>query len=346
MSLQKRENKVAVKQASTWGTAVAPGAGDGRFALDFSPPSGERKRYRNGDEWGRGTATLDIPTDYVQQSGSLSERMYYEGGHGSVFSAVMGGTETKSTVVAGAIKHTFPMAETLTAPKMFTLAWDVGSQTLGVPTALITGYSLTLRDGALVLTWEYLGDKLAELAANNTYLSSVTYPSDGVGVHRLLGGKCSLNLNSGADFAAGDLQDVSGFTFSVKRNFATTDPVMGTEASPMPYESGEPEVTLELNYPVKSTQNSLITQYYAGTAYKARLLFEGGVIGATAEKYSIKIQLPKLYLQSGPSIQYDTPYPTSLKFRAVKATTAPTGMTGILLPVVDIVDSADRLYVS
>ena len=346
MSLQKRENKVAVKQAATWGTAVTPGAGDGRFALDFSPPSGERKRYRNGDEWGRGVATLDIPTDYVQQSGSLSERMYYEGGHGAAISAVMGGTETKSTVVAGAIKHTFPLAETLAAPKMFTLAWDVGAQTLGVPTALITGYSLTLRDGALVLTWEYLGDKLAELAANNTYLSSVTYPSDGVGVHRLLGGKCSLNLNSGADFAAGDLQDVSGFTFSVKRNFSSTDPVMGTEASPMPYDAGETEVSLELTYPTKSAQSSLLTQYYAGTAYKARLMFEGSTIGATAEKYSVKIQLPKMYLDTAPAITYDTPYPTALKFKAVKATTAPTGMTGLLLPVVEIVDSADRLYVA
>ena len=105
-------------------------------------------------------------------------------------------------------------------------------------------------------------------------------------------------------------------------------------------------MTLELNYPVKSAQNSLITQYYAGTAYKARLLFEGDLIGATSEKYSVKIQLPKMYLQAGPSIQYDTPYPTSLTFRAVKATTAPAGMTGIQLPVVDIVDSADRLYVS
>lgn len=114
----------------------------------------------------------------------------------------------------------------------------------------------------------------------------------------------------------------------------------------MPYDAGETEVSLELTYPTKSAQSSLLTQYYAGTPYKAQLLFEGSTIGATAEKYSVKIQIPKMYLDTAPAITYDTPYPTALKFRAVKATVAPTGMTGLLLPVVEIVDSADRLYVA
>jgi hypothetical protein len=57
-----------------------------------------------------------------------------------------------------------------------------------------------------------------------------------------------------------------------------------------------------------------------------RVKFEGDTIGATSSKYTIEFDFPKLMVMEAPDFAQDTPIPTTIKLKALKADTTPTGM--------------------
>jgi hypothetical protein len=322
MSLIQRENKVGMKKGSTWGTAVEPSTGNGLYVKAHTPPKGARKIVTNEDEFGRGMASSGEVLEYEAQSGSMSLRVYWEGLE-AITASLMGiYAFSANTPQAGVNRHKFKL-DTVMDSIFHTFAWDEGDEVKAVKSASIVSGTFSYADG-LNLDINYLGDKVS--ITNFTKPLGVTYPCEGKGIFKLSNAAVWINAQGGAAFAVGDKLYPSGVDIAVTRGFEGLPVTAGSECISEPVEKTAPIVEITLTFPRKETATAAYFNAFKNRDYKKmRIKFEGDVITGNA-KYTMEFNFPKLLIMEAPDFAQDTPIPTTIKLKALKATANPTGM--------------------
>ncbi len=323
MSLIQRENKVGMKRGSTWGTAVQPGTGNGLYVKGHTPPKGARKLVTNEDEFGRGMASSGEVLEYEAQSGSMSLRCYWEGLEG--ITASLMGLYGSSVPEAGVVRHKFKMA-TSAASVFHTVAWDEGDEIKAVNSARIVSGTFSYADG-LNLDVNYMGDKVD--VQGWTAPLSVTYPSEGKGIFKLSNATVQINAVGDVDFVSNDNLHPSGIDIAITRGFEGLAVTAGNNAIGEPVEKAAPVVEITLTFPKKETVTAAYFNAFNNRDYKKmRIKYQGDDIDGTTSKYEIQFDFPKLLIMEAPDFAQDTPLPTTIKLKVLKAEVAPANMEG------------------
>jgi hypothetical protein len=328
MSIIKRENGIGMALADTWGTPVIPAAGEGLFVITHSTPRGDVDQVTNEDEFNVDMATAVYPMEFPEASGSMTIRHYFEGLE-RLWAAFFGYYAAGTPPESGVVKHEFRWNPVI-GSIFFTIGWEEGDETKIVQSAKIKSGKIYF-DGGLKMDIAYGGDKVKVLSDSEGSLSSLSYPSDGKGIFKLLHTTVWANAQAGADFADGDILDVNGISIEPARGYESQPVTSGKDAIGEHLEPGTPLFTITLNFPKKSSQNeSFISAHQLGTLKKLRIKMEGPVISGKASKYTLNIDVPMARISEAPEYSQDSPIPTSVKFTAMRAAAAPTGMAEVL----------------
>jgi hypothetical protein len=322
MSLIQRENNVGLVKGSTWGTAVEPIAGDGIFVKAHTPPKGARKIITNEDELGRGMATTGEVLEHEGQSGSLSMRLYAEGLEHIIASLM--GTYAHADNPDTTYSHTFKLATSLDSI-FHTIAWDEGSEVKAVNSAKIVSGTFGYADG-LNLDLNYLGDKVSITSFTNPLGATAT--GVGGGIFKLSGATVQINGLGDADFVDGDKLHPSGVSVAITRGFEALAVTAGNDSIDEPIEKTAPVIEVTLNFPKKETATAAyFSAFNSGDYKKMAIKFTGEKIGATEVNSELAMYFPKMMIMEAPDFAQDTPIPTTIKLKVLKADAAPNGMT-------------------
>ena len=324
MSLIQRENKVGMKIGSTWGTAVEPTTGDGLYVKAHTPPKGARKVITNEDEFGRGMATNGEVLEFEGQSGSMSLRYYWEGLE--AITAALMGKYTVNSPEANAYDHKATL-ETEMSSVFHSVAWEEGDETKSVNSARIVSGTFSYADG-LNLDINYLGDKV-DTQSGWTSPLGVTYPSDSKGIFKLSGATVEINAAGDTDFVGGDSFSPSGIDIAITRGFEALAVTAGSNSIGEPVEKAAPMVEITLTFPKKETQTAAYFDAFGNRDYKKmRIKFVSDAVPSTASSfYTLQFDFPKVMVMEAPDFAQDTPIPTTIKFKALKADAAPAIMS-------------------
>lgn len=328
MSVFKRENGIGLAKATTWGTTVIPGAGEGVFVLTHTPPKGDVNLVTNEDEFDHDMATAVYPMDFPEASGSMSLRFYYEGLE-RIMAALFGYYDEGTPPEGGVVNHEFGW-DPVIGSIFFTVGWDEGDEAKVVPSAKIKGGKIYFDNGAKI-DINYGGDKVTPLSASEGTLTNLTYPSTGKGIFKLLHTTVWANAQAGADFGAGDKLYPNGISIEIIRGYQALPVVAGSDAIGEHLEPDTPQFLITLNFPKKdSTNEGFISDYQIGTLKKLRIKMEGAVISGKTSKYTLCLDVPMAMIVEAPEYSQESPEPVTVKFKAMRAAGAPTGMTVVL----------------
>ena len=326
MSTNKRENGIGIKKGTTWGTAVEPSTGDGIYLLTHTPPKGSRDLLTDRDEFDHDLPTKVQPMDFPEQEGSMSGNFYYEGME-RILAAIFGIYVVGTPPESGVVRHEFTF-DPVIGSIFFTIAWDEGDEVKNVPSAKFKSGRIYF-DNGLKFDFNYGGDRVTISGWSEPL--TITYPSDGVGVFRMLDTVVLINAQTDADFDSGDVVHCSGVSLEPSQGYQAKPVSTGYEGIGEHRSKDAPEFNIVLNFPEKDATNAaFLTSFSAGTEYKMRIKMEGAVISGKTSKYTLEFDFPRLYVMEAPDFDQDTPIPVTVKFGILRAASNPTGMTNVL----------------
>jgi hypothetical protein len=327
-SPENRLNNSAVIKGATWGKAAQAGAAGlgisptNKGAIKLNMPVMEREEITNANETGIDFANVNA-ADFT-----LDFNHTFLGRENLLLASLIGADSEAQQAATIAWLHTMAMADS--ASGIFvTYAVDKNDKVYVVPSAKVTKGSFSMNNGFIKSSFSLRGDEVTDADAVVTALTSVTYPA----IERLKysGSVFRINAQAGADFGAGDVVKPNAFTLDIERKFDSIH-AAGSANIIEPRENGKPTVKLVMEFPrMDSTNEVWLASWKAGTEYKADLTITGSLIVDTYYNY-LKFQFPRLILED-----FDVPESGLLgvkaTFRAVVASAAPTGMTGLTKPV-------------
>ncbi len=324
MSLIQRENKVGMVKGTTWGTAVQPSTGHGLYVKGHTPPKGARKLVTNEDEFGRGMASSAELLEYEAQSGSMSLRFYSEGLEGIMASLLGVYTFTADTPEVGVGQHKFTL-DPVMGSIFHTVAWDEGEEIKAVNSARIISGTFSYADG-LNLDVNYMGDKVS-LTGWTTPLN-VTYPSEGKSIFKLSNAQVLINNEGDGALGSSDKLYPSGIDITITRGFEGLAVTAGNDTIAEPIEKTAPAIEMTLTFPKKETATAAYFNAFNNRDFKKmQITFTGDTITGKTAPSKIVFNFPRVFMMEAPDYAQDTPIPTTIKLKALKATVAPTGMT-------------------
>lgn len=342
-SITGAQTKAGVKIASTWGTAVACGAGNS-FAGEISPSFNVSEITSR--QIGSGAYMLSSATrGSVIPTVSLTADLGYRNNCDVLLAQFMGTSGAPTEVTAGQAdyKHTVTFNSTLNA-KYVTLAFESSSATvMEFPTCAVTsiGIATTGVPGYLDFTAELLANTVELSSATNTNatLANCTFTE---GVPELVAvdlvDKFRTNNQSAAAVGSGDQYNITGFNLALNRPQEIIPEIKGSAGNSAPLGTDLFDGTLSVD--VKElADHAYYTIWSAETARKALIEIEGTQIGTGTNK-RFSIYLPRLVLVTEPqyALTDQGTNTLSMEFRLLKAATAPTGMTGSTYPYFEIVN--------
>lgn len=330
-ALQGAFSTAAVQVATTWGTAVAAGAGD-RFAAEISAaPSVDVLQNRNIGS-GRFMAGTFVRGS-TQYTVSLTADLGYRNNCDVLLAALMGtsGAPTEVTASQGDWLHTITFN---TAPTRFvTLAYESASANVHeFPTCVPTEVTIssTSIPGYVDFGMTLLAnDMILSTAVNtNAVLTATTYTEgtpelvavDQIDTHW-------QNNQSGLTLAAGDSLPITSFEFGLQRPYELIPEIKGSAGFSAPSMNGL--VTGTFTVQLKEQADHTHWTIWTGeTARKARLRIEGTQIGTGSNK-RFTILMPRLLMVNPPdfSLSSDGRNPVTLTYNLAQAATNPTGMS-------------------
>lgn len=342
-SITGAQTKAGVKIATTWGTAVACGAGNS-FAGEISPSFNVSEL--NAREIGSGAYMLSNTTrGSVIPTVSLTADLGYRNNCDILLAQFMGtaGAPTEVTVGQSDYKHTITFNTTLNA-KYVTLAFESTSATvMEFPTCAVQsiGIATTGVPGYLDFTAELLANavELSSSTNTNATLANCTFTE---GVPELVAvdlvDKFRTNNQSGSAVGSGDQYNITGFNLALSRPQEIIPEIKGAAGNSAPLATELFEGTLSVD--VKElADHAYYTIWSAETTRKALIEIEGTQIGTGVNK-RFSIFLPRMVLVTEPqyALTDQGTNTLSMEFRLLKAATAPTGMTGSTYPYFEIVN--------
>jgi hypothetical protein len=342
-SITGAQTKAGVKVATTWGTAVACGAGNS-FAGEISPSfnvSEITSRQIGSGAYMLSTATRGsvIPTV------SLTADLGYRNNCDVLLAQFMGTSAAPTEVTTGQsdYKHVITFNSTLNT-KYVTLAFESSSATvMEFPTCAVQsiGIATTGVPGYLDFTAELLANdvNLSSSTNTNATLANCTFTE---GVPELVAvdlvDKFQTNAQSGSAVGSGDQYNITGFNFSMSRPQEIIPEIKGSAGNSAPLATDLLEGSLSID--VKElADHAYYTIWSAETARKALIQIEGSQIGTGSNK-SFSIYIPRMLLVTEPqyALTDQGTNTLSMEFRLLKAAATPTGMSGSTYPYFEIVN--------
>lgn len=332
--LSGREMVIALKKATTWGTAVACGAGDGVLFTSFAL----KQTIDNLKDKAFGIKKI-ISSDpgKVAVAGSLVADLRYEG-LDTIIALCMGtaGTPTEEGI-GPAYTYTYKLADNITGLFATIAALKKSDVVFEYPACKIRGMKIAGKmNEALMITIDIMGDREVLNSTINTYttMAAVTYPDEGHRIIMNMNQSCYMRINdaSGAALASGNEIAVSDFELSwawaMEQIFSTK-----SQGGSEPLDNEFPTCALTLNLPQYNDENAqFFLDWDAATPKKIEICFKGPLIADTYF-YQMIIDFPNALITDA-----DAPpanpgrIPAKLTFDCRGCATAPTGMTGITNP--------------
>lgn len=312
-SIVKRVNKYAIALASTWGTAVAPGALDGVYFQSFDSFD---KEMNETPDMGAG---MGIEQNSEQGNDNPVAPNFvvwpYENDRASmlILAVFMG-----SDVISGvADPYTHKMQMQPISGKFVTIVGEEGTEIKTIPTAVIQSLTVAPNANGII---EFRGQFKGNTVDVSGSVAAVTYKADDLA---FLFKNLVLRINdqSGAALSGTDAIDISDFSITGSR---PSDEVFVTGATTIafPQEGEFPSLMLEFKIPHKSAvSNQLYTDWINKTLKKIDMTFSGS--GATRELLANWPQAKIEYITN----PHDNVISTTVRLRLQKASAPPTGMT-------------------
>lgn len=343
MGVSARVTKVGVNIATSgsWGTgaavATAVGAGDGHYVRD---DLGIQLKVRYSDD---DTAAQNFigsvqtaATDAI--TAAIPTYLHYADAWQNVLWALTmgtGGTSPTQLSTSTAYTNTFEPATNKTG-RYATIVRDKSQYVSEVPGAKFTGFELRAGDGGrMEIDWKFIGntEKSDSTINTATQVSALTFPTQGL---RAFFDDLVFRVNAQAGGALGASDALKITSLKVMMSQPLDIKFVGGQATIIePEESGFPDFMIDVTFArFDSTTDDFFTAHRDNTAYKADLTLTGPLITGSTY-YGLLFQFPNIYVP-----EYAAPIPggagqvaPTAKFRALSTTTAPTGMTGVTVPM-------------
>jgi hypothetical protein len=333
-SISGSNTVAAVQVASTWGTAVAAGAGD-RLAAEVTISANAttlEARTIGSGQYMRSNFTRGAYIPTVSLTGELGFRNNWD----TIIAAFMGtsGAPTEQTIGEGDYLHVITFNSALNAKFLSFGVTDTGSTTQEIPTAAVRSISLssTSIPGYIDCTAELVGNDIIFPGVTNTYavvnattftegtpdLVAVTYED-----------AFRTNAQSGGSIATGNLLGITGFTFNMSRPQDPIPEIKGSAGLNAPIATDVAEGTFSVTLKELADQ-AYYTVWLNETAQKASIDIQGTQI-AGGDNKSFKLYLPRLLMDGNPdyAVTGNGVNPVTLNFNIAVAGANPTGMTSI-----------------
>jgi hypothetical protein len=349
-SITGAQTKAGLKIASTWGTAVACGAGNS-LAAEISPNFNVNEITAR--QIGSGAYMLSSATrgNLIPTIGLTMDLGYRN--NADVLLAQMMGTSaapTETTVGQGDYLHRVLFNTTLNS-KYVTLAYESSSSTtIEFPTCAVQsiGLASTSIPGYIDFTAELLayGVELSSSTNTNATLANCTFSE---GTPELVAVDFSDNFqtndSSGGAVSSGNQYNITGFELSLSRPQEIIPEIKGSAGNSAPIGTDLFDGTFNVNVKELS-DHAYYTIWSAETARKAKMLITGTQIGSGVSK-SFAVYLPKMILVTEPQYALTDPGTNTLalNFRLLKASSNPTGMNSTY-PYFEIVNALSTSFLA
>lgn len=297
---------VARRRATTWGTAVAGGAGHGIRVLNYDPGA-DLEAVDDRSISGRVT----MPKQYQGNRAvgpSMSTYLRYEGN--TIDLALLLGTAgVPTTVDTTAKKHVLKIADQIDGI-FATHAYEFLKDTKVGEVPSVKSQRVTIRgdSDSKILTIEcaYIGDDWKDNSGVNTTttIDTVTVPTNNeCALFKQL--VMRLNAQGGAGLGSSDARHISKFELVIERNFRRVVSTEFGDKTSQPIESDFMKVSGSFNFPeVKDTSpgggQALMNEQMTLTRYKADITITSpNLAGAATQAFQYVIYLPDLQLRMG-----------------------------------------------
>jgi hypothetical protein len=342
MATHARETKFGfnLATAASWGTsaasATAVGSGDGHYVRD---DLGLVLTMQQSMDDSAGQSFIGSVQTGNAESVAITVPLYmhYLDTFMNIWYAVAFGTGGTSPVQMGATtaySNTFEPATSKTG-LYGTFVQDKVADIFEVPGAKCSGFTLSVGEmGRMEMSLNFIGDIVVEDSSTNTSteVGNLTFPTQGL---RSFFREAVIRINAqgGGALGSSDAIDVTDMTLTFNQPLDIRH-VAGQTTIIEPEENGFPEVTMELTAGRSgATWNAFFAGHRNTTAYKMDITFTGATLATT--NYAVLYQFPNVIL---------TPYTApvaggagqiipTVGARALSTTAAPTGMTGVTVPV-------------
>lgn len=159
-------------------------------------------------------------------------------------------------------------------------------------------------------------------------LNSATIPTDSVAVVVRPDDYFYINTQSGGALSVSDIVHLSEFTFEFMFDAENVPEIRGASGLGEPRASGDAPFQCNIVITLKNQQNNTwLTALDAETEYKATFRVTGALIGGSNYEF-FEFNFPRLKMVVDQEYNLSSPgeNPTTIRFKALNATSAPTGM--------------------
>lgn len=328
--LEARLNKSAIKKGATWDTEIdVNAAGNGIYLVNPGAPKQSLQMIE--DE--QATAfekNLDVgninPTDFSMDAD------YRWDGLENVLLALLFGTSPAPTQQGATAAYLHALSLANSGVGLFgTYATEKLGKIHVVPSFKVMKATFSFNNGLVRASFNVRGSRLMDSSAIITTMAAVTYPANAHHRAKAYQSVFRMNAQGGADFGAGDVLKPKAFTLEIERGF-DSEHTAGSQVILQPIENAKPKAKLTMDFPrIDTVSDDYLADWAAGTEKKADITITGPLIASTYYYY-LKFQLPRLIIED---VEYADAkiIPAKVVLRGVEADAAPTGMTGLTLPV-------------
>ena len=328
--IEARLNKSAIKKGATWDTeADVNAAGNGIYLSNPGAPKPVAAMLEDDQAtaFEKDLAVGNLgPCDYSM------EGPYRWDGLGNVLLAGLFGTSPAPTQqgATAAYLHALSLINSVYGI-FFTYATEKNDKIHVVPSFKVMKGTFSYDNGLIKESYSVRGSRLIDSSSIITSMSSVTVPANAHHRAKAHQAVFRMNAQSGADFASGDIIKPKNFTLELERKM-DSEHVLGSQVIVESRENDKPVVKLTMEFPrMDSTNEAWLADWLASTEKKADITITGPLIASTYYYY-LKFQFPRLIIEDVEFADSKV-IPAKAVLRAVEADAAPTGMTGLTLPV-------------
>jgi hypothetical protein len=347
-SLTGFQLKQGVKKATTWGTAVTIGAGNGlsaKISKGLSPTTYRPLQIGTGAAF-----TPKLTLGAVRPQATLTGDVGYNNNFPLLLSAFMGTEAVGSEITVGQAdyKHTLTLNTTRNGIYLSYGYQDSSSTSKEIPTAVVQSITLktTSIPGIIEYTAVLFGNDIIS-GVTNTFaaLANATVPDAEV-TDCDYADIWQINLQSGGAVSSSDAQAITSWELQLTQPMEFVDEIKGSSGLNVPRLTGLADAKLTLGLK-DNVDQTWFNAFKASTTYKAKLSLSGTQIGSGSNK-TFSAFMPSLQLITDPKddVQSEGQNPVQLSFEVVKAASAPTGMTASVYPYFEIINSLATSFIA
>ncbi len=335
--LTGREVATAWARCNTWGT---PASVTRQILLMSDEGIEDHPQLVDDEAFGQTHLGAAEVGDRDPITPELSSQLRYEqldswiaAGCGSVAAPVVVSSVAASSLVA--YSHAITLAPELT--QKFTLAIDTTQYVKEIPSFKFRGWSIRPgENGRLMIGFPIVGNRVVYDSAVN--INSTVWGASAAEIanrafrHQ---GRFRMNIASGGALGATDCNSlVTDFEITNQRPLAM-DPVVGSDYITEPDDDGFSELGMSLTFARVNTitANSMAVGFGVGREFKCDWLFQGAFINSETRR-SLLIESPLFQITNfKATITGANQVKPVIEGKFKRALTAPTGMSGLTLPL-------------